>query len=191
MKTALVTATSLNLRSKPGMDGAVLAQLPRDAKVQILAQAGVWYQVKTAQGQQGYAHGDFLRIVEAPSLQGFLKDQPALGNLTLPTNTNTSKIWRDYGGLLGPLSDLLEIPPAVAAAIVQVESGGKAFGADGRLVIRFENHIFFREWGRTNARAFATQFAFDENKPWTGHLFRDNARGPWEPLHNGTQANVA
>lgn len=34
------------------------------------------------------------------------------------------------------------IPEAVALAIFTVESGGKGFGSDGRMVIRFEPHIF-------------------------------------------------
>lgn len=34
------------------------------------------------------------------------------------------------------------IPEAVALAIFNIESGGQAFGKDGRMIIRFEPHIF-------------------------------------------------
>jgi len=34
------------------------------------------------------------------------------------------------------------IPEAVALAIFKIESGGKAFGKDGRMIIRYEPHIF-------------------------------------------------
>ena len=201
MKIAIVTASSLNLRNQAGMAGAVIGQLPRDTRVEILGVQGVWYEV-TAGGKRGFVHGDFLRIVEAPSLQGFLKDQPSLRNLSLPAaqklmvdpnagtaRRGTVRIWNDFGGLLGPLSKLLEVEPADAVAVLYVESGGKGFGADGRLVIRFENHIFYREWGKANEAAFRAQFAFDPAKPWTNHLLRAQPGAPWLPLHTGAQAN--
>lgn len=34
------------------------------------------------------------------------------------------------------------IPEAVALAIFKIESGGQAFGKDGRMIIRFEPHVF-------------------------------------------------
>ena len=199
MKLALVTASSLNLRDKPGMAGAVIATLPRETRVEILGAQGVWYEIRTG-AQRGFAHGDYLRIIEAPSLRGFLKDQsvlralPLLAPKPLPvdpkadaTHRGTVRIWNAFGGLLGPLSDMLEMDRASAVAILYVESGGKGFGADGRLIIRFENHVFFREWGKVNAAAYGKQFQHDEDKPWTNHLFRAKSRGDWQPLHNGSQ----
>ena len=40
------------------------------------------------------------------------------------------------------------IPYAVARAILQVESGGRSFADDGRMIIRFEPHIFYRQTDR-------------------------------------------
>lgn len=41
------------------------------------------------------------------------------------------------------------ISPAVALAVFDVESGGKGFASDGRLIIRFEPHIF-RKYTKKN-----------------------------------------
>jgi hypothetical protein len=201
MRTGTVTATSLNLRDQPSLAGVILAQLAQGDQVRVLAQSGVWYQVK-AGARTGFVHGDFLRITEAPSLRGFLKDRPGLlarplaapaGRQLTPkpatplAQRNAARIWNTFGGLLGALSDLLELEPAVAVAIVQVESGGTGFGADGRLLIRFENHIFFREWGKLNVSPFTAAFKFDPAKPWLGHQFREKATRPFEPVHTGSQ----
>jgi hypothetical protein len=40
------------------------------------------------------------------------------------------------------LAKARNIPAAVALAIFRIESGGKAFGKDGRMIIRYEPHIF-------------------------------------------------
>lgn len=42
------------------------------------------------------------------------------------------------------------IPEAVALAIFTIESGGKGFGKDGRMIIRFEPHVFREYSGGKN-----------------------------------------
>jgi hypothetical protein len=37
------------------------------------------------------------------------------------------------------------IDAAIAVAVLAVEAGGRAFGGDGRMIIRLENHIFYDE----------------------------------------------
>lgn len=79
------------------------------------------------------------------------------------------------------------VDPRVAAAVLAVESGGAAFSADGRLVIRFENHIFKGKLG--DDALYAAHFSHDQDKPWMGHNWRPNAGGPWRPTHTGNQAD--
>ncbi|HZD06544.1 MAG TPA: N-acetylmuramidase domain-containing protein, partial [Longimicrobiales bacterium] len=67
--------------------------------------------------------------------------------------------------------------------VLDVESGGTAFGADGRLVIRFENHVFWRRWGRDHPEVFQRHFAFDAGRPWQGHRYREAGSGPFAGFH--------
>ena len=100
-----------------------------------------------------------------------------------------ARIWNQYGGLLEPLAQRIGIEPAVAVAVVAVESGGRGFGADGRMIIRFENHIFFNLWGKNNRDAFNTLFTFNPDVTWQGHKFRPNANAPFQDVHTGSQSS--
>jgi hypothetical protein len=51
------------------------------------------------------------------------------------------------------------------------------------LLIRFENHHFFRYWGKVNPQRFAAHFQFNSQKAWTGHLFRASKTRPFEKVH--------
>lgn len=78
------------------------------------------------------------------------------------------------------------IEPRAAAAILDVESGGRGFGPDGRLLIRFEAHIFRRELG--NDALWARHF--QHGSPiWTGQRFRHSEAAPWQDIHTGNQAH--
>lgn len=98
------------------------------------------------------------------------------------------RIWNSYGGLLEALSKILKIDPAVAVAVLCVESGGKGFAPDGRMIIRFENHIFWRYWGNSHASLFNHHFKFGSNKPWLAHKFRKDPKGDWRSFHQKGQA---
>lgn len=84
-----------------------------------------------------------------------------------------------------PVGGALE--PWALAAVLAVESGGKALGGDGQVIIRFENHIFASRLN--DAALYAAHFSHDRDKPWTGHNWRPAASGPWRPVHTGRQAD--
>jgi LysM repeat protein len=92
-----------------------------------------------------------------------------------------ARAWNEFGGLITSLCRITELDAASAVAVLAVESGGAAFAADGRLVIRFENHQFWKRWGRANKRLFDAHFEFDSSKTWTNHRF-DNGSG-WVACH--------
>ena len=94
-----------------------------------------------------------------------------------------AKIWNRYGGLLEPLSVALKIKPGTAVAVLAIESGGQAFADDGRMIIRFENHIFFQYWGRNHMTDFAQRFRFNPSQSWTGHQWRPNTNQNWIECH--------
>ena len=126
-------------------------------------------------------------------MQKFLKNDSQLQYACLgPSkkindNSSVAKIWNDYGGLLEVLSKVLNIEPATAASVLCVESNGKGF-EDGRVIIRFENHIFWKYWGKNHEFLFNDHFAFDKKKPWTDHLFRGKLGDDlWKDFHKKGQ----
>jgi hypothetical protein len=74
---------------------------------------------------------------------------------------------------------------ADSAAVLQIESGGRGFASDGRMMIRFENHVFYDQWGQANPGRFNQHFKFDPVRRWTGHQFRKSATGAWQSQHSG------
>lgn len=79
------------------------------------------------------------------------------------------------------------IDPRVAQAILEVESGGRTHGADGRIVIRFEAHIFKAQLG--NDALWANHFRTDATRPWVDQMWRRTEGDTWQMLHTGKQAD--
>lgn len=197
---ATVTATLLNLRSGPGTEFAVLRQLARGTEVEVLAREGSWLKLQL-NGTTGYAHKNFVFVPETEAPRGFLREREELRTVPLPASESESislprraspeeklvaETWNACGGLLGALSREVRIQAGAGVAVLCVESSGKGFGADGRLKIRFENHIFWQRWGRQseqNSRMFERHFRFDAQKKWQKHEFRAATGEPWTPVH--------
>jgi hypothetical protein len=95
----------------------------------------------------------------------------------------SARFWNRYGGLILGECRRLEIDPADAVGVLVTESSGRPFGADGRLLIRFENHLFWQFWGKANQALFNQHFAFDPGVTWQGHQWRADAQGAWLACH--------
>jgi hypothetical protein len=132
--------------------------------------------------------------------KGFLKDRKELRETALaPTvklkiagkssyrKRQIRRLWNRLGGLLDRLSTILKIDPAVAVAILCVESTGRAFDKNGKMIIRFENHVFWKYWGKSHPLDFSAHFKFDPRRPWRGHKFRGSAKGEWILCHRKGQ----
>jgi hypothetical protein len=195
-----VSVGSLHLRSGPGTQHAVIASLSKGTKLVVLQKLNGWLKVK-ADDAIGFVWGRCVRIGEVKSPHEFLKDSMDIQKVGLkpaqrlksvgrpkPHERLLKRTWNNFGGLLDKLSKKLSINPAVAAAVLCVESSGKGFGSDGRMIIRFENHVFWRYWGKSNPEEFQNHFAFDEKKPWHGHRFRNSTKERWKPVHGKGQA---
>jgi hypothetical protein len=87
------------------------------------------------------------------------------------------------------------LDPAVMMAILDVESGA-AFGDGGRLVIRFEAHIFrdrlrnkFHDQLRSDV-LFSAHFQIADSQPWAAPQYaRESESSPWWAIHTGSQAD--
>lgn len=198
----VVTASRLNVRPEPSTARPPIGSLPRGTKIDLLERSGGWYRVRAGE-LEGFVYGDFVRPLEELVAAGFLRERPELAELpleapggqrivTAPSFTARERLvartWNQTGGLLAPLSELIQVEPGAAVAVLTVESGGRAFSADGRMIIRFENHVFWREWGQANQALFAEHFRFDPAKPWTGHQFRLSPAEPWQSFHGKQEA---
>lgn len=193
--TATVTASTLNVRERAAKDAAVVGQLARGTIVHVLAPAGSWYRVE-AGATRGFVHGDFLHFDATPSAMGFLCENQQLCTcgLAVPAARQIAesglaaeahqavRTWNRFGGMLAPLCDLLGLTPSGAVAVLGVESGGQGL-VGGRMVIRFENHIFWDKWGSSHPEAFKQHFTFDATKRWTGHRYRASPSDVWRTSH--------
>jgi hypothetical protein len=196
-KTGVVTANTLNLRVEPSTSSALVGTLARGTRLSILETAGAWYRVQ-AGNQNGYVHGDFVRILDTDHAAGFLNELDDLGEVPLEpseagkipikasfngTQKLAAQTWNTQGGLLETLSEIVEVDPAAAVAVLCVESSGRGFGDDGRMIIRFENHVFWNRWGVDHADDFNAHFRYNANKKWLGHQFCEGAGGAWSDCH--------
>jgi hypothetical protein len=92
-------------------------------------------------------------------------------------------IYNAKGKYLHEQAQALGVTTAAAAAVLKVESRGVGFASDGRMIIRFENHVFYDRWGKNNASQFADHFQYNSEERWKGHRFRSSATGEWASCH--------
>jgi hypothetical protein len=130
----------------------------------------------------------------APSIPGFGRSRPSIGTglesvpLAPPAEQRINdhsllaRIWNKYGGLLAAIAQKMNFDPAIAVAILAQESGGQPYGPDGRLIIRFENHLFYEYWGKRNQNTYNNHFR-SGTPIWTGHQWRPRANGAWQDCH--------
>src|SRR5512140_1428458 len=104
---------------------------------------------------------------------------------------NAARIWNKYGGVLELLSARIGIDKGVAVAVIAVESGGSGLGPDGRMIIRFENHLFWAYWGKSNPAAYNQYFVFNQDASWKGHQYRPQPNGPWLDVHQNQTSEWA
>jgi hypothetical protein len=93
------------------------------------------------------------------------------------------RTWNRYGWLLSTLADVLRIESGVAVAVLDTLGEGRGFSRDGRMRVRFENHIFHDTWGRDNPDKYEAHFQFDSRLPWRKHVWRPTSSGDWLNCH--------
>ena len=193
---ATVTAASLNVRDAGSSAAALLGKLARGARVDVLGRDGDWYRVASGE-LAGFVHGDYLRLDSTPTADGFLCHDDALCAPALslapaqpipipasgPMAQMAAKTWNRYGGVLAPMCTATGISPAAAVGVLCVESSGQGMTDDGQLIIRFENHVFWDQWGKRHESDFRAHFAFDSAKRWTKQRYRASEADAWQTSH--------
>jgi hypothetical protein len=197
----------LNLRTGQSLQHDIIQVLPFETSVTVLAEFDEWLFVSALE-LRGYVSRAYILRQEAAILQpvrsDYLRNQSALFELPLAPdpadriqqpaedspwiNHVIAAVWNQYGAFLHNLASRLNLDPAAAIAVFAIESGGQAFGRSGRMLIRFEIHIFFAEWGKLQPERFAQHFRFKPDQPWEGHEWRPNPEQPWRAFHGNQEA---
>lgn len=192
VKSGVINANLLNVRALPNRDAEKLGRLTRDNKVIIVDEIDGWYKIKYEKAF-GYVFGQFVEVNLGDEGRTYLfKDVELLKIPVEPLNkldvtgTRIQQIVRasynKYGNLLAHLSKRLGLELSASIAVLSVESGGVGID-DGRTLIRFENHLFYKYWGKFNEAKFKQHFKFDNGKNWLGHAFRKEPEGEWIDFH--------
>ena len=98
------------------------------------------------------------------------------------------KTWNNYGNLISVISKELGIDVEIALAVICVESGGSGFSSDGKMIIRFENHVFYTYFGAKSdedKKKYEEHFTFDSKNRREGHKYRAKKSDEWKTAHNG------
>ncbi|WP_020408283.1 N-acetylmuramidase domain-containing protein [Hahella ganghwensis] len=206
----MVTASLLNVRLRPGKDAPVLGQLTGESRVVIESSLGDWYKI-VFNNDKGYVASEYVRVLPeaddgtsipiaandpgepvppevnshpTENSNGLLPDYqiPVAGS---SEERSVAATWNQYGGLLSSLSREKQFDVACSVAVLCVESSGNGFDSenDQRMVIRFENHKFWKYWGRTDPEQFRQHFTYDSDQVWKGHKWRQSPDSPWQSFH--------
>jgi len=96
-KSAVVNASSLNVRSSASTSASIVTNLPRNSKVTVVKESGSWSQVKTASGQTGWIASQYLQASSGSSTptndSGSTSAKPAVVNassLNVRSSASTS-----------------------------------------------------------------------------------------------------
>jgi predicted flap endonuclease-1-like 5' DNA nuclease len=186
----------LNIRSAPSTSGSLITQAQHNDSVMALGaeadvkakvgQRGQWLNVRLNSGQVGYGAANYFSPMSPPEPDASLEppeDEKISAAGLGGVERQVAQTWNRLGGSLQTLAGQLGIDPGVAVAVWTVESAGRPFGPDGRMTIRFENHIFYNRWGKNAQNIFNQHFTFNSDRSWTGHQWRPSPNEPWRTFH--------
>ncbi|WP_374148903.1 N-acetylmuramoyl-L-alanine amidase [Priestia megaterium] len=101
-KSAVVNASSLNVRSSASTSASIVTNLPRNSKVTVVKESGSWSQIKTASGKTGWVASQYLQTGSGQSSQTAQSIQ-----ITKASNLRTQ--------------------PSLSAGIIRVAKAGERF----------------------------------------------------------------
>ena len=138
----------------------------------------------------GFIHLNSVRATLVPFTNGTNEDPQLMASPQVDPAQFASRpyivrsmvtIWNRYGAWLLSRAVQIGCTPSALAAVLKVESSGSGFASDGRMIVRFENHVFDRELG--NQVTFAQFFRYS-SPSWTGHEWRSSPSGAWASVHS-------
>ncbi len=208
-----VAASRLNVRSLPSTDGEIIGQLTGNTRITVEADLGEWLQL-TFNNSRAYVASAYVKRQPDAEVEtdisiaaNELTDTPEPAtpisqdrtdelapDYQLPvqgdaTERQLASTWNRFGGLLTHLSGNKDIDVACSISVLCVESSGKGFEPANRdrMIIRFENHKFWKYWGRQHPEQFHDHFQYKRGQAWKGHRWRKTEFNDWATFH-GNQA---
>ena len=192
---------TINIRSAPRTDpGTDVGDLAQTQRLELIDTIADWFVARVYVSAQftdlsapiepaspvnsfDVPHNSPLTLAELQALALAPAQRRSASSGAPPAAATAARIWNKYGGVLEPLANQIGIDPGAAVAVVAIESGGSGMGPDGRMIIRFENHLFWSGWGKANAATYNQFFQFDQAVSWRGHKYRTSAGAPWQDVH--------
>ncbi len=196
--TATVTTSRLSMRQGPDYSYSIFAYLTSGTQLRVNDMTTDWARIQPVI-DPAYVYGKYISETtlpppgELPPSNDPLKPPASeiisIGSGFSAEQVSMARTWNKYGGLIRQIATEFSLDPVVALAVFSVESGGKGFGSDGRMMIRFENHYFYHYWGQYNKDRYNQHFKFDANKTWRGHKYRKSVSSSWQDVHTGYQGS--
>ncbi len=200
IKRGEITVRALNIRSMPSLESNIVGRLKEGDIVFIVDELPQWYGIDY-KGHVAYVYKEYVLAHDLPALGGLdaynkffyqrkdLFDYPLEPDkkLTLPTGRSkqrtAAQTWNRFGGLMSKISQELAIEVEAAMSVLCVESGGSGFSRNGKMIIRFENHVFWMFWGKFYPDEFNKYFKFNRSKTRYGHMWRSDTKEDWQQVH--------
>lgn len=153
----VIALDGLNVRSGPGIDYHKVSAIPYGTRVDIYQSANGWHDIG-----DGWVFAAYIgkTMPETPD-----KDYDEKPEISL---------------LIENFSRIFNVDKNVVRAIFKVESGGRAFDDNGRMIIRFENHLFNQFFA--NQDTYDKHFRHGEPRH-ENHFWRGNTNGEWIAFH--------
>lgn len=162
------------------------SRIPLFARVQIVQEDGKHVRVT---GLKGKEFGWTARS----NLTRFFKDSGVLQEAQLPPedpvsgSSSIAKTYNRLGGLMERLAKETRIDVSACLAVWMVESGGRKHQKD-KAIIRFENHLLFRDWGDENDSIYIQHFQHGghngiSGNSWQNHKYREIPSKPFASFH--------
>lgn len=205
--SAQVTARILNVRSEPSKSSRILGRLMSGEKLEVKGGLDQWAEIVFS-GNTAYVAKRYLQFCDlesarpraethletdsdpafAPASSNDLDDLMPAQQLPVSGDSTRRKVintWNLYGAELLRSSQALQLDVACAVAVLCVESSGKGFEQNNqnRMIIRFENHRFWRYWGQYHGDQFRAHFQYKQGKAWLGHRWRAHPNEQWQSFH--------
>lgn len=142
-----------------------------------------------------------VSVARQTGASGFFKDiqrlalaQPALAVPVVPDKRwdaqlkRMAQTYNRLGGLMRALADETRTEVPAILGVWQVESGGFPH-IPGKAIIRFENHLLYRGWGRQNDELYGRHFRYGgyrglSGAAWENHQFRTSDTDNFLPQHD-------
>ncbi len=199
-KRGEINANILNVRNRPSKNSQIIGKLKKGDIVYIIEQMLDWYAIDF-NGRVAYVAKQWVEAHDLPPIGGiqaiseFFNQREDLMNYPLepdrkvkvpdsPSNVHRAAVsWNKYGGLMKRISLELGIEVESAMSVICVEGGGDGFDKNGRLIIRFENHVFWMFFGKFHPDAYKKHFTFNPSNRTQGQQWRKTEDEPWQDVH--------